>query len=484
VTRKPRDPDASSKRPYGWSPLLALAATQALETGERQALAQAVDGIRAQFGVTDAAIGLLPTAAVAFGVLFAIPMGIAADRRTRVNLVAITVLAWTVGVTGAGLSQSFLMLFIARLLLGSMEAGAPPAVSLLSDWYSVSERAKIMGLFQGGALIGGLVGLIGGGVAVGIAGWRAPFFALVPLGLLVGWWVRSLPEPDRGSRDAEAGRDLRAAEAGHLPGSTTSATTTMLSSHELTGVDALAAASIDAETDDDPATTASTVANPVGMRDAITALRTIPTFWLGLVAIGVAQLLLTALQFWGVEYFKRVHGLSPAKAGLIAALLGAGAAAGVLGGGPLANWMTQRGVRASRVYVVAIGAIGGTLTLMPAFASNRLLVTTPLFVLGGLFLTLPIAPAEALLADVVGADLRGRAGSLRSIVRGASQTGPLLVGLLSASVGLQRALVLFTPVYAAGGILVLFAVRTYDTDHRRVLLASGLPPPPPRDTSP
>src|SRR4029079_2642321 len=101
---------------------------------------------------------------------------------------------------------------------------------------------------------------------------------------------------------------------------------------------------------------------------------------------------------------------------------------------------------------------------VPAFAASSLAVTLPLFLVGGFFLTLPVAPADAMLTDVVVAPLRARAAGLRSIVRSASSLMILVVGVLKGFFGLQTALVVATPVYAVGGLIMLFAARTYPSD--------------------
>ena len=60
--------------------------------------------------------------------------------------------------------------------------------------------------------------------------------------------------------------------------------------------------------------------------------------------------------------------------------------------------------------------------------------------------------------------LRGRAAGLRSIVRSASSLMILIIGVLKGFFGLQTALVAVTPVYALGGVIMLFAARTYPSD--------------------
>jgi MFS family permease len=153
--------------------------------------------------------------------------------------------------------------------------------------------------------------------------------------------------------------------------------------------------------------------------------------------------------------------------------LGLGSVFGIIGGGFIADRYLRRGHLNARVYVVALGSIAATAVLMPAFASTSLAVASPLMFFGGALLTLPVAPTEALFSDVVVAQLRGRAATIRSIVRGLSYGGPAIIGLLSAQFisggasradGLRYAIVCLCPIYAIGGVIMLLAARTYPAD--------------------
>jgi len=116
-----------------------------------------------------------------------------------------------------------------------------------------------------------------------------------------------------------------------------------------------------------------------------------------------------------------------------------------------------------------------TLTLMclSFMALMGVMITLPLFLDGGFFLTLPVAPADALLTDVVVAELRGRAAALRSMVRSAAGLMPILIGFLADRYSLQTAMLLVTPIYAAGGMIMLIAARFYPSDLAFVVAESG-----------
>jgi MFS family permease len=436
--------EAGAKRAtfYGSFPLVALAATVMLETGERGSLSQAADGIQKQFHVNDFWIGALPTALTLVGTIGSIPFGHLADRVKRTALLAGAMTLWTLIIGLNALAPTFIFLFLVRLGVGVVEANGPAAISLLSDYYPVRERAKRIGLYNSGALLGSGLGLGLAGVFVDNWGWRAAFWMWIPLGVATVFILLRTPEPERGHQDADFHDDLM-----------------------VDPLHSLDAAELAGKLDLPPPTRVGTLDyQNCTWREAYRELLKIRSMWFGVVGITVSAALLAGLGFWAVPYFKEIHGLSASAAGGYTVIFGLGAAAGVVSGGFVSDRLLRKGIVNARIYVVVVSSIIATVIFVPAFASTSLAVTLPLFLVGGLFLTLPIAPADALLTDVVVAPLRGRAAALRSIVRSAAGVMPLVIGGLKAIFDLRIALVVITPLYALGGLIMWFAARTYPAD--------------------
>lgn len=433
-------------------PVVALALTVALESGERQSLAQAVDGIQGEFGVGDSAIGALAAAMAVVGTIGSIPIGLLADRLRRTRLLGGAMGVWTGGMVLSGLAPGYPSLFAARLSVGAVEGNSPAAVSLLADYYPVRHRARMFGLYQAGALVGGLVGLVAGGFVVDAHGWRWAFWMWVPVGVAVAVWMWTRPEPVRGNHD----HDLAVSDdAGPLPaGAATPEAAGLASPSEVV-------AHLDLPS---PRRTGTLDYERASLRAVLGELWRIRSMWFAVVALTLSNFLLAGLQFWGVEFFKREHDLSAGQAGVFTGLFGLGAAVGVVGGGFVSDRYLRRGVVDARIHVVAVSSVLATVTLAPAFLIPSLAVATPLFVLGGLFLTLPVAPGEAMMNDVIVAPLRGRAGSVRAVCRSLGALSPLVIGALSSAFGLATALAVVTPAYAIGGGVVLLATRTYGAD--------------------
>jgi MFS family permease len=452
-----------SPRRKGWGeggksamlPLAALAATTMLAQGDQSSLSQAVTGIQHQFHASDQIVGLIPFLMAVAGGLGAIPIGVLADRHRRTWLLAVVCALWAMLMGLGALAVGIVMLFVARLAVGLTEGTPPVAISLVADYIPVRRRSEAMGVYQTGAILGAFIGLIGGGFAVQIGGWMWAFLIWVPIGIAVAVGSVILHEPTRGSQDATFEATIGPSVAVGGPEAATVVASGHLSLPE-------------PRREQTPEVITSQLA-------ALRALLRIPTMWFGTWFFTVSQLLLSGLSFWGVAYFERVHHLGPAAAGELATLLGVGSAIGIISGGTVADRLLRRGHVNARVYVAGLGSIGATLVLVPAFASSTLAVTAPLLFVGGILLTVPVAPGEALCTDVVPPELRGRGAMVRQLVRTASFAGPYLIGVISDQIapntafGLRWAIVAACPLYALGGLIMLAAARTYPRDIATVI---------------
>ena len=428
---------------YGMFPLLALASGVAVEQGERLSLAQALDGIQDEFGASDTVLGGLAAAMVLIGVVGAFPMGVLADRWRRSTLLGIAMVIWTVCMGLTALAPTLLLLFVARLGVGAVEANSPASYSLLADFYPVAARARMMGRYQLGGAVGGLIGVSLAGPLVDELGWRWAFWLWIPFGIASAALLFRLPEPERGAQDRAFHVEERErvdvdTEPGLLPDFG-------LPPVPRVGTLDYAAAS---------------------WREVMTELFRIRSMWFGLMALTISSFFLSALLAWGIEFFKRTHDLSATEAGFAAPVVGAGAAVGLVAGGIVSDRLLKAGHVNARVHVAAATSVAASVLLLPAILTGSLPLAAVLFFFGALCLTAPVAPSEALVSDVVPGELRGRAASVRSVVRALAALAPVLVGTISDRLDgdLRVALALFVPLYAVGGVVMLLAARTYPSD--------------------
>jgi predicted MFS family arabinose efflux permease len=426
---------------YGAFPVVALAGTIALEQGERLSLSQALDGIQDEFAVSDTALGFLAAAMVLIGVAGSIPFGVLADRWRRVTLMAIAMVVWTACMGLSSVAPTFAFLFVARMGIGIVEANGPAAVSLMADYYPVANRARMMGRYQLGAAFGGLIGVALAGVLVDTFSWRAAFVLWIPLGVVVAFLCSRLPEPERGSQDrAFAAEEIDRVDADGIDGLLPDLHLPEVHLHE------------------------GARARDLSWGDVIRRLLQIRSMWFGLMALTISQFFSGALAYWGIEFFKRAFDLNATRAGAFAPVIGAGAVVGLFAGGEVADRLLRRGDVNARVHVVAASSVLASVFLLPAFLSTSLVIASVSLFFGSLFLTMPVAPAEALVTDVVPVELRGRASAVRSVVRSVAALSPFVVGVLSEATDLSTALAIVSPLYALGGLLMLLAAKSYPGD--------------------
>jgi predicted MFS family arabinose efflux permease len=431
---------------YGLGPVVVLAGTQMVEQGERLSLSQALDGIKGEFGVSDGALGAIAIATTVVGAIGALPFGWLADRWRRPVLLGGAMVAWTACMGLNAFAPGLLLIYVARLGIGFVEANGPAVVSLISDYYPVERRARMLGYFQLGAAAGGILGIGVAGVLIDAFDWRAAFWMWLPLGLVVALLVSRLPDPERGAQDTHL-EELEPAD------------------EVLGGQGLLADERLVARLDlPEPARVGTLDYATADARAVLKELLTIRSMWFAVVGLTISQFFLAALGYWGIEFFKRAHGLSASAAGLYAAVLGLGSFVGLAGGGILADRLLRRGHLNARVVVASVGSIAATFVLIPALLVDGLVLSGVLFFFSGLFVTLPVAPSEALMTDVVVAQIRGRAASIRSVVRSVGNASPALIGVLSDATDLRSALAITAPLYVVGGVVMLFAARTYPAD--------------------
>ncbi len=262
----------------------------------------------------------------------------------------------------------------------------------------------------------------------------------VPLGIVVIGLVNGLREPERGEQDrAFAEEEIDRVEADGEPG--------LLPDFHLP-----------------VGHTVGRAGPTAAWGEVIRELLQIRTMWFGLMALTISQFFSGALGYWGIEFFKRAFDLNATKAGAFAPLIGAGAVMGLVAGGEVADRLLRRGDVNARVHVTAAASVLASAFLLPAFLTTSLGIASVCLFFGSFFLTMPVAPAEALVSDVVPGELRGRAASVRSVVRALAALSPPIVGMLSEATDLSTALAIVSPLYAVGGLLMLLAAKSYPSD--------------------
>ncbi|MBX9627123.1 MAG: MFS transporter [Gemmataceae bacterium] len=295
---------------------------------DRICMGQAVVPIQKDLGLSNGEMSLVLMAfTLAYG-LFAVPAGGWGDRYGPRAVLAGLVLAWSLftGLTGA--AAGLASLIVVRFLFGAAEAGAlPNAAKVVSRWFPAGERGRVQGVTLAAAQFGAVAAPAASAYLIAAAGWRwvFPAYGLLGVAWAVGFWLwfRDDPAAHRRVNDAE----LR---------------------HIRTGADA-----------DRPAA----APGPVPWADVV-ANR-------GVIVLALIMVLGAFYTYffysWFQKYLNAARGVGNVEAGHLTSLVMAGSAAGMLGGGWLADrlprWAADPVAARRRVGVVCYLAAAGCLFL-------------------------------------------------------------------------------------------------------------------------
>jgi len=189
---------------YRYYVLIILTVVSMVNIMDRLIMSILLEDIKAEFAMTDTQLGLLAGLAFAlFYALMSIPIARWADVSNRKNILAGALIIWSGMTALCGAATGFVSLFLARLGVGIGEAGgSPPSYSIMADYFKPSERARAMGIYFTGAVLGTGGGLIVGGLLGEWLGWRMTFFVLGVPGVLLGVLLYfTVKEPPRGRYD-------------------------------------------------------------------------------------------------------------------------------------------------------------------------------------------------------------------------------------------------------------------------------------------
>ncbi|HKZ73510.1 MAG TPA: MFS transporter [Steroidobacteraceae bacterium] len=213
---------------YAWYVVLLLTGAQVVSYIDRFLPSLLVQSIKSDLALTDFQIGLLLGPAFGFFYVFVgVPIGWLADRFSRRAILATGISVWCAMTAAGAFVRNFVPLFGLRLGVGLGEATvAPVSVSLISDYFPRTRRARALSIFMAGTFIGaGSAFLFGGPLVQWIAAlppfdlgtgpmrpWQMAFLFVGVPGFALAALMFTIREP---VRQDQVVRGLRADAAGH-----------------------------------------------------------------------------------------------------------------------------------------------------------------------------------------------------------------------------------------------------------------------------
>ena len=185
-------------RPGATIALALLLAINLFNYIDRYTLAAVEPELSKVFGLTSKQSGLLPFVFLIAYMFGAPVLGRMAERYSRWKIIALSVGVWSLASCASGFAWSFEILLVCRIIVGIGEAGyGPAAPALISDYFSVEKRGRVMALFYLAIPVGSALGYVFGGQINKAWGWQWAFWVFVPveLALAVFCYLRRDPRP-------------------------------------------------------------------------------------------------------------------------------------------------------------------------------------------------------------------------------------------------------------------------------------------------
>jgi MFS family permease len=163
--------------------------------------------IKVDLQLSDQQLGWL--GGLSFALLYTalgIPIARLAERKSRVNIIAISIVIWSAFTALCGTATTYIHLLLYRVGVGVGEAGlSPPAHSLISDYFEPKKRASALSIYAFGIPLGTMFGAMAGGWIAENVSWQAAFMLVGLPGMLVAVAIKVfVKEPPRGWSDRQA----------------------------------------------------------------------------------------------------------------------------------------------------------------------------------------------------------------------------------------------------------------------------------------
>lgn len=356
--------------------------------------------------LSDFEMGVLSGPAFSLSMMIAsIPLGYLADKVSRVRLVWMLSLVWSIGALASAVSDGFWQLLFSCILIGVAAACLNPcAFSLLADYFSVESRSFVISAFSAVIFIGYDAGLVTGVVSQYLS-WRWAFTFLAIPGFLIFFPSLVMREPTRGLSE----QDLEDDDFTIRP------LTEDFDSHF--------------KDEDDEDGMAEVIHDGPGAGGIISIFKSVPflCIWVG------ATLRLLggfALGGWIPSFYRRVFGLEPWEISLyLSIVLTIGGLCGSYVGGFVADIWSRKS-SAGKIWLVLVS----TIISIPFITATLLLPSVYLSLLclliASFFGEMWFGSSAAAVQDLIEPNLRGVATAVYLMGIGIGGISPALVGYL------------------------------------------------------
>lgn len=394
---------------------LALAA--ALNYADRAAISAVYPALRTDFGLSDAQIGLLGSVFLWAYALGSPLAGALSDRHPRRVMVILSLALWSL-VTGLlGAAPGLVALVVLRGALGLAESlYLPAATALLAEHHTSDTRGRAMSVHSVGLNFGVVIGGAFAGYLAEWAGWRAGFWVLGAIGVVLAVGSRWLLPATPAQPSASGG------------------------AHHVEGTQASKA--------------------KAGLGATLRYLVHVPSFHVLLAKAMLAGVGIWVFLNWLPLYLKEAFGLSMGFAGLAGMFLLQGSTVlGIACGGWISDWAARRDPR-HRMLAQGLSYFAAAVFLLPFLAHPGFALVSVSVAAFSFFRGLGQANENPTLCEIVPERYRSTAiGFMNTCATAAGGLGVMLAGFLKAALGLNAIFAGLALLFTIAGAALVYAHR-------------------------
>jgi MFS family permease len=419
-------PVSGATRRYAW---IVFALTFGLLISDymsRQVLNAVFPLLKAEWGLSDARLGLLSGIVALMVGLLTFPLSLMADRWGRVRSLTLMAVMWSVATLACGLARSFEQMFLARLFVGVGEAAyGSVGIAVVLSVFPAHLRATVTGAFMAGGTLGSVLGMGAGGMLAEQFGWRWSFAGMAIFGLAL---AALYPMIVRESRIA-------------LTRSTHSGATR-----------------------NDAVQTKN-----ANFRSPLATVFATPSVISAYVGSGLQLFIGGSLLAWMPSYLNRYYGMGAEQAGVTSAAFVLCSGAGMVICGAISDRFGRNSPPRKLSFAIALCMICfGVLSIafrQPAGALQLAMIAVGMFVATG-----TAGPAGAMVANLTHVAIHGTAFATLTLANNllGLAPGPFVTGAVADRLGLQTALQLVPCISLAAAAAFLIGKRYYHRDLQRV----------------
>jgi MFS family permease len=385
---------AQTRSRYRWFVVFVFFLFILLHQADKLLISPLTTPIMETFGINEAQMGAVSTAALLVAAAFFVLWGYLFDRFSRSRLLALASFIWGSTTWLNALAPNYPSFLATRATTGVDDASYPGIYSLLSDYFGPRLRGKVYGLIQVAQPIGFMMGTLLATILGGAMGWRSVFFVTGSAGIVVAVLIFfGVREPVRGQAEPE-----------------------------MAGVEDLSSTRIN--------------------WGVVRGLLKKPSFLVLLSQGFFGSFPWQVLVFWFFRYLEVERDYTPDEAMMAMIIAIVPLALGYLVGGGVGDFFFRRTPR-GRVLTAMVGVLAGAvfLALLLTHPTANGKLSIPLLILMGLTMSVASPNVIATVQDVTEPEVRGTAQSVMSLADTAgSALAPFLAGLIAVSYSLHVAI--------------------------------------------